>query len=100
MEIKPVLMDYKQVKKALSAEFIKTTDLIDNGEKHLDNIAEGYEEADQVLWKMFMLEDKYTIVSCSKCKHCKDQDGKYYCTRLNMRCPDDSEFFCKYSCKQ
>lgn len=99
MEIKPVLMDYKKVRKALSVEFIKTVDLINSGEKQLDNIAEGYEEADQVLWKMFMLEDNYTIVSCSKCEHHTSQKGCHYCTKLNMKWPDDPEFFCKYSCK-
>lgn len=43
---------------------------------------------------------RYQEVSGLLGKHCKDQDGYHYCTKLNMRCPDDSEFFCKYSCKR
>lgn len=35
------------------------------------------------------------VVRCSECKWYRDYDV-HYCARRGVKCPDDSEFFCKY----
>lgn len=36
------------------------------------------------------------VVRCSECKYHCEHDGYHHCMILDTRCPDDSEFFCKY----
>lgn len=60
------LIDAGNVLKAFALKYKETKELIDSGEAHLDNLAEGFTEAAHI------------------------------CDRLGMDCPDDSDFFCSY----
>lgn len=40
--------------------------------------------------------DAIPVVRCDDCKHHDEGENYIYCWALHMRCPDDSEFFCKY----
>lgn len=40
--------------------------------------------------------DAIPVVRCDDCKHHDEGENYSYCWALHMRCPDDSEFFCKY----
>lgn len=40
--------------------------------------------------------DATPVVRCENCKHHDEEENYIYCWALHMRCPDDSEFFCKY----
>lgn len=59
-----VVMDYNAVRNAFNREFKETKKLIRNGESHLDNLAEGFVEADRVLQKL-----STDVVCCKECKH-------------------------------
>ena len=62
------VIDYDAVRDAFDEEYKKTRKLIESGETHLDNLAEGFTEADRVLRKMFNV-DAVEVVRCRDCKH-------------------------------
>ena len=49
------LIDYNEVRELFDKEFKETMKLIEDGETHLDNLAEGFTEADRVLFKLICL---------------------------------------------
>ena len=77
------VIDYDAVRDAFDEEYKKTRKLIESGETHLDNLAEGFTEADMVLRKMLNV-DAVEAVLCEECKHwLKDVPG---CTDFVGRC--------------
>ena len=77
------VIDYDAVRDAFDEEYKKTRKLIESGETHLDNLAEGFTEADMVLRKMLNV-DAVEAVLCEECKHwLKDVAG---CTDFVGRC--------------
>ena len=36
------------------------------------------------------------VVRCKDCKYHDEEENYIYCWALKMKCPNDSEFFCKY----
>ena len=62
------LIDADNVRDLFDAEFKKTRELILEGETHLDNLAEGFAEADKVIWAMPTV-DAVPVVRCRDCKH-------------------------------
>lgn len=40
--------------------------------------------------------DAVVVVRCKDCKYHDKGEGYIYCWALHMKCPDGSEFFCKY----
>ena len=56
-----------------NAEFKKTKALIDQGETHLDNLAEGFTEADRVLRSMPKV-DAEIVTRCKNCRY-RTQSG-------------------------
>lgn len=40
--------------------------------------------------------DAVVVVRCKDCKYHDEGEGYIYCWALHMKCPDGSEFFCKY----
>ena len=40
--------------------------------------------------------DAVSIVRCKDCKYHDEGENFIYCWALQMKCPNDSEFFCKY----
>lgn len=46
------VVDYEAVRAAFDEKFKETRQLIESGETHLDNLAEGFHEADEVIWSM------------------------------------------------
>jgi hypothetical protein len=47
--------NYKIVSKLLDEEYLRIVKLIEQGETHLDNLAEGFASADRVIWKYIYL---------------------------------------------
>ena len=62
------LIDADNVKDLFDAEFKETRKLILAGETHLDNLAEGFTEADRVIREMPTV-DAEVVVRCKDCKH-------------------------------
>lgn len=67
------LIDGDNVRDLFEAEFKETRKLILAGETHLDNLAEGFTEADRVIRQMPTV-DAVPVVRCRDCKHCKEAD--------------------------
>ena len=40
--------------------------------------------------------DAVPVVRCKDCKYHDEGENYIYCLALKMKCPNDSEFFCKY----
>ena len=62
------LIDYDEIRKLFSEEYRKTAQLIRDGETHLDNLAEGFTEADRVIFKLPTV-DAVEVVRCKDCRH-------------------------------
>lgn len=63
------LIDADNALKAFAAEYRKTKELIDSGESHLDNLAEGFTEAAQIVKYIATTVDAVPVVRCKDCKH-------------------------------
>ena len=93
------LIDADNVRGLFDAEFKETRKLILAGETHLDNLAEGFVEADRVIWEMPTV-DAEAVVRCKGCKHydmgvCLKiySDGNAHPEAWQSRKPED---FCSY----
>lgn len=62
------LIDADNVRELFDAEFKETRKLILAGETHLDNLAEGFTEADRVIRQMPTV-DAEAVVRCRDCKY-------------------------------
>lgn len=56
--MKKALLDYDEIRRMLDEKYRATKRLICNGVTRLDSLAEGFAEADQVIWKLFFDADK------------------------------------------
>ena len=56
--MKKALLDYDEIRRMFNEKYRETKRLIRNGVTHLDSLAEGFAEADQVIWKLFFDADK------------------------------------------
>lgn len=99
------LIDADNVRDLFDAEFKETRKLILAGETHLDNLAEGFAEADRVIWKMPTV-DAVPVVRCKGCIHWDDDPDTYgsdygpkgKCMKsFETMCADD---FCSYGEKK
>lgn len=93
------LIDADNVGGLFDAEFKETRKLILAGETHLDNLAEGFVEADRVIREMPTV-DAEVVVRCKGCKHydmgvCLKiyWDGNAHPEAWQSRKPED---FCSY----
>ena len=93
------LIDADNVRGLFDAEFKETRKLILAGETHLDNLAEGFTEADRVIREMPTV-DAEVVVRCKGCKHydmgvCLKiySDGNAHPEAWQSRKPED---FCSY----
>lgn len=67
------LIDADNVRNLFDAEFKETRKLILAGETHLDNLAEGFAEADRVIWQMPTV-DAVPVVRCKDCASTRKKD--------------------------
>lgn len=81
------LIDADNVRGLFDAEFKETRKLILAGETHLDNLAEGFTEADRVIREMPAV-DAEVVVRCKDCRKFKT-----YGCRMVASGYDD---FCSY----
>lgn len=96
------MVDYEAMRAAFDEKFKETMQLIQNGETHLDNLAEGFHEADGVIFRM-PAADVAPVVRCQLCRYCMayketNGDGFYLgCTRTwGLRGALDPMDFCSY----
>lgn len=89
------LIDADNALELFRVEYRNTKNLIKQGEKQLDSLAEGYTETAHIIKHISPTVDAVPVVRCKDCKHHYDC-GVHFCDRLGMDCPDDSDFFCSY----
>ena len=89
------LIDADVIPALFDEEFKETRKLIQQGETHLDNLAEGFTEAARVIRQMPTV-DAVPVVRCKDCKWLYDEMA-FYCCRSHrglVRICADS--FCCY----
>lgn len=86
------LIDADNVRDLFDAEFKETRKLILAGETHLDNLAEGFTEADRVIRQMPTV-DAVPVVRCKDCKHHNKPRLGWCEVHLDRENMDD---FCSY----
>ena len=78
------LIDYEEIVKLFDKQYKETAQLFLAGEKHLDNLAEGFLEAGEVIWKLPIV-DAVQVIRCKNCKFFHEyEDGETYCERLDI----------------
>lgn len=85
------LIDADNALKAFAVEYKKTKELIDSGETHLDNLAEGFTEAAHIIKYIATTVDAVPVVRCKDCKH--EFGGSCIICGFQNRKPED---FCSY----
>lgn len=70
------MIDADNVRDLFDAEFKETRKLILAGETHLDNLAEGFTEADRVIRQMPTV-DAVPVVRCKDCERWDDDPDTY-----------------------
>ena len=83
------MVDYEAMRAAFDEKFKETMQLIENGEDHLDNLAEGFHEADGVIFRMPTI-DAVPVVRCKECKHWHEELG--WCDRHSNFVDSDGAF--------
>lgn len=102
------IIDYLKLRELFDEKFIQTRQLILNGETHLNNLAEGFKEADEVIFSLPTV-DAVEVVRCKDCKHSRERnehekqyliEGILICTSCDAtdECwnPVFPEHFCSY----
>lgn len=88
------LINADNVRGLFDAEFKKTRKLILAGETHLDNLAEGFVEADRVIREMPAV-DAVVVTRCKDCRYWQDNNGGYpnkECRWREDETPDADDF--------
>ena len=77
------MLDYEEIVKLFDKQYKETAQLIRAGEKHLDNLAEGFLEAGEVIRKLPIV-DAVEVIRCKDCKFFHEyEDGETYCEQMD-----------------
>ena len=92
------LIDGDNALKAFAVEYKKTKELIDSGETHLDNLAEGFTEAAHIIKYIATTVDAVPVVRCKDCKWDRPDTllDKHWCSRLLGYMEVRADDFCSY----
>ncbi len=91
------LIDYDEVRRLFNEQYKKTAKLIHNGQGHLDNLAEGFLEADRVIQRIPEV-DAVRVVRCRDCKFWDSETGfcekhsRFYHNKLEWDMFNDDDF--------
>lgn len=69
----PRYVDVENIPKLFNEKYNETKKLISDGEYFLDNIAEGFTEADRIIRAM-PTADVVEVVKCKDCKYSREMD--------------------------
>lgn len=73
------LVDADNALELFRAEYQKTENLIKQGEKQLDSLAEGYTEAAHIIKYISLTVDAVPVVRCKDCKYYKPDEFECGC---------------------
>lgn len=82
-----LLIDYYEVRNLFDKKFKETMQLIQAGETHLDNLAEGFTEADRVLLKLLLLSPQ---TNADRIRAMSDEELAKF--RAGGHCPPSRRF--------
>lgn len=71
------LVDADEALRLFGEEYKETKELIHNGETQLDNLAEGFTEADYIIKYVLPTVDAVPVVRCKDCVHWDDDPDTY-----------------------
>ena len=77
------LIECKQLEHLLDTEYKETVKLINKGEVHLNNLAEGFTESIQVI-RALPEVDAVPVVRCANCIHLNVLNDKIYYAQCEM----------------
>lgn len=88
------IVDYREMKKLFGERYREIKKLIEEGETHLDRLAEGFTEADHLIRDLPAV-DAVEVVRCKDCKMWRGNDYDGCCIKngLATRMAND---FCSY----
>ena len=92
------LIDYVEIRRLFDAQYKETVQLINDGETHLNNLAEGFTEADRIIQKIPTV-DAVEVVRCKDCKYGEEDDADFpaqYLCRYNGADWNCGNHFCSY----
>ena len=90
------LIDADELRKLFKEEFKRTKQMINDGQTHLDTLAEGYAEAGHLLRFMALTVDAVPVIRCKDCEHmCRDNVG-IFCKVWNGYNGCGYDGFCNY----
>lgn len=85
-----ILIDADELPKLFDEEYKRTKRLIDDGETHLDNLAEGFAEAIHVVRNCDTTVDAVLVVRCKDCQNLRQSGRGWYCNEYGgMITPQD-----------
>ena len=91
------LIDADALPKLLDAEYKQTMKLIWGGEKHLDNLAEGFAEASHIVKYIAPTVDAVPVVRCRDCRNSYEGiDGRICSFGPCVDCVVPDDFFCSF----
>ena len=89
------LIDADALPKLFDAEYKQTVKLIRGGEKHLDNLAEGFAEAIRIAKYIAPTVDAVPVVRCKDCRNSYEGiDGRICSFGPCVDCVVPDDFFC------
>lgn len=96
------LIDADNALELFRAEYQNTGNLINQGEKQLDSLAEGYTEAAHIIKHISPTVDAVPVVRCRDCVYAQsakiNKKGYRICPASHMEITDDD--FCSYGEKK
>lgn len=91
------LIDADALPKLFDAEFKQTMQLIRGGEKHLDNLAEGFAEAIRIAKYIAPTVDAVPVVRCKDCRNSYEGIDGWICSfGPCVDCVVPGDFFCSF----
>lgn len=87
------LIDADEALRLFGKEYEETKELIQNGETQLDNLAEGFTEADHIIKYVLPTVDAVFVTRCKDCRSYNKPKTGWCEVHLDRKHPDD---FCSY----
>lgn len=87
------LIDADEALRLFGEEYEQTKELIDNGETQLNNLAEGFTEADHIIKYVLPTVDAVVVTRCKDCRSYNKPKTGWCEVHLDREHPDD---FCSY----
>lgn len=90
------LIDADELRKLFKEEYKRTKQMINDGQTHLDTLAEGYTEAYHIVRYKALTVDAVPVVRCKDCKHMHRDNVGVFCRVWGGYNGEGENGFCNY----